>query len=97
MRRNAHILQAQALERFEAKDVANDAGGQVRDRPLLEEVQIVGNVSNVLICPGNGNDLKGFGLVVLIGSQTIGPDDGPGGGEDSPATAAAASTGSTPS
>ncbi len=93
VRGNAHILQAQALQRLEAKDVANDARGQVRDRPLLEEVQIVGNVSNILICTGNWNDLIGFGLVVLIGSQTTVQVAV----EDSPATAAAASMGSTPS
>ena len=80
VRRNAHILQAQALQRLEAKNVANDARGQVRDRPLLEQVQIVGNVCYVLICTGNWNDLIGFGLVILIRGQTIGPNDGPGGG-----------------
>ena len=80
MWRDAHIFQAQAFKSFEAKDVANDAGGQVRNRSLLEQIEIISNVCNILICPRNWNDLVGFGLVVLICRQTIGPDYGPGSG-----------------
>src|SRR5439155_22281334 len=80
VRWDAHILQAQALQRLEAKDVANDTGGQVRNRSLLEQIKIIGDVCNILIRPRNWNDLVGFGLVVLICRQTIGPDYGPGSG-----------------
>ena len=71
VRRNAHILQAQALQRLEAKDIANDAGGQVRDGALLEQVQIVGNVGNVLVCPRHRHDPVGIASVVMLSLLAI--------------------------
>src|SRR5258706_14307064 len=79
VRRDAHILQAQTLQCLEAKDIANNTGSQVGDRPLLEEVQIIGDICNVLVRTGNWYDLVGFCLVVLVCRQTIGPDHRPGG------------------
>ena len=48
VRRDPHVLEAQRLERLEAEDVADDRRGQVRDRPLLEEVDVVGDQRDVL-------------------------------------------------
>jgi hypothetical protein len=35
---DTHILKAQALEGFEAKNVSDNTGGQVRDRSFFKEV-----------------------------------------------------------
>jgi hypothetical protein len=76
--RDPHVLQAQRLERLEAEDVADDRRGQVGDRPLLEEVDVVGDVGDVLPRgAGNVVDAVRLGLVVLVGRQAIGPHHGP--------------------
>ena len=81
VRRDAHVLQPQRLQRLEAEDVADDRGRQVRDRPLLEQVEVVGDVGDVLArLPRHRVDPVGLGLVVLVGGQAVGPDDRPGGG-----------------
>ena len=48
VRRDAHVLEAQRLERLEAEDVADDRRGEVGDRALLEQVEVVGDVGDVL-------------------------------------------------
>ena len=78
VQRDPHVLQAQRLERLEAEDVADDRRRQVGDRALLEEVDVVGDVGDVL--PRGAGDLVdavGLGLVVLVGRQAVGPHDGP--------------------
>ncbi len=47
--RDAHVLEPQRLERLEAEDVSDDRGGQVRDRSLLEEVDVVGDAGDELV------------------------------------------------
>ncbi len=76
--RNAHVLEAQRLERLEAEDVADDRGREVGDRALFEEVDVVGDERDVLARGARDLlDAVGLGLVVLVGRQAIGPDDGP--------------------
>ncbi len=80
MRRDAHILQTQTLERLEAKDIANDAGGQVRNGAFLEQVKIIGDVRYILIRTRNRNEPVGFSLVFFVRGEPIGLDRRPGGG-----------------
>ena len=97
--RDAHVFEPQRLQRLEAEHVADQAGGQVGDRALLEQDQIVGDPGEVLArVVRHRLDPVGLGAVAVAGGQPIGPDHRPGrGADDSPATAAAASIGSTPS
>jgi len=76
---DADVLQPQRLEGLEPEDVADDRGGHVGDRTLLEEVQLVGDVSDVLrgIAARHGLDAIGLALVVLEGGEAIGPDHRP--------------------
>ena len=43
-----HVLEAQRLERLEAEDVADDRGREVGDRARLEQVEVVGDVGEIL-------------------------------------------------
>ncbi len=47
--RNAHVFQAQRLDRLEAEHVADDRRGEVRDRAGLEQIEVVGDVGEVLL------------------------------------------------
>ena len=77
--RDPHVLEPQRLEGLEAEDVADDRGGQVRDGALLEEIDVVGDVGDVLTRrAGHRIHAVGLRLVVLVRRQAIGPDDGPG-------------------
>ena len=79
--RQAHVLQAQRLERLEAEHVADDRGGQVGDRAGLEQRQVVRDVGEVL--PGGARhrvDPVGFGAIAVAGREAVGPDHGPGRG-----------------
>jgi hypothetical protein len=78
--RDAQVLEAQRAEGLEAEDVADDRRRQVGDRPLLEQVDVVGDVRDVLIGTGDGVDPVALGLVVLVGGEPVGPHHGPGGG-----------------
>ena len=79
VQRDPHVLQAQRLERLEAEDVADDRRRQVRDRALLEEVDVVGDVGDVLPrSAGNLVHAVRLGLVVLVGRQAVGPHHRPG-------------------
>ena len=44
-----HVLQAQRLQRLEAEHVADDRGGEVGDRARLEQVEIIGDVGEILL------------------------------------------------
>ena len=96
--REAHVLQAQRLQRLEAEHIADDRGAQVRDRPGLEEVEVVGDVGEVLPRRA-GHRIDAVGLA-RYRSQAVSRSVHTTvqvAVEDSPATAAAASSGSTPS
>ena len=79
VRRDAQVLEPQRPEGLEAEDVADDRGGHVRDRALLEEVEVVGDLGDVLVLAAR-NRLHGvgLGLVVPVVGQAVGPDHGPG-------------------
>ncbi len=77
--REAHVLEPQRLERLEAEDIADDRGAQVRDRPGLEEVEIVSDVGEVLTGRArNRFDLVGLGAVTVAGREPIRPHHRPG-------------------
>ena len=95
----AHVLEPQGLERLEAEHVADDRSGEIGDRARLEEVEVVGDVGEVLARRiGHGIDAialrrdtcrhavsRSVHTTVQVAVEL------------SPATAAAASVGSTPS
>ena len=75
----AHVLEPERLQRLEAEHVADDRGGQVGDRARLEQVEVVGDVGEVLLgVAGHRIDPVALGAVLLAGGQPIGPDHGPG-------------------
>ncbi len=79
--RDPHVLEPEGLERLEPEDVADDRRGEVGDRAFLEEVDVVGDVGEVLTRPPRDRvDAVGLGLVVGVGGQPVGPHHGPGGG-----------------
>ena len=79
--REAHVLQAQRLERLEPEDVADDRGGQVRDRARLEQVEVVGDIGEPRPRrAGDGVDPVALGAVAVGRRQPIRPDHRPGGG-----------------
>ena len=54
--RDPHVLQAERLQRLEAEHVADDRRGEVGDRAFLEQVDVVGDVGDVLaVRPGTGS------------------------------------------
>jgi hypothetical protein len=79
--RYAHVFQTQRLQRLEAEHIADDRRGQICDRPFLEQVDVVGDVDEVLVRRArDGIEAIGLGLVVRMIGQPVGPDHGPGGG-----------------
>ena len=46
--RDAHVFQAQRFHGLETKYVANDRGGQVGDGARLEQIQVIGDVGEIL-------------------------------------------------
>jgi hypothetical protein len=80
VRGNPHILQAQGLEGFEAEHVADDRGGEVGDRAFLEQVEVVGDIGEILAGGAwHGVHPVGLGAVIFAVGQPVGPDHGPGG------------------
>jgi hypothetical protein len=82
--RNAHVLEAQRLDRLEAEHVADDRRGEVRDRAGLEEIEVVRDVREVLLLGlragagvRHGIDAIRLGAIKLARGEPIGPDDGP--------------------
>ncbi len=76
-----HVLETQRLQRLEAEHVADDRGGEVGDRARLEQVEVVGDIGEIL--PRRVRhliDAIGPGPVLLAGRQPVGPHHGPGGG-----------------
>ncbi len=86
VRRDAHVLQPQRLQRLEPEHVADDRRGQVRYRSLLEQVEVIRDVRDVLAltllaCTGRHRvDAVALGLVVLVIGQPVGPHHRPGRG-----------------
>src|SRR5205823_11634652 len=65
----------------EAEHVADDRARQVGDRPLLEQVDVIRDLRHVLaLAAGYCLYVVSLGLVVLMRSQPVGPDDRPGSG-----------------
>ena len=46
--REAHVLEPQRLQRLEAEHVADDRGRQVGDRARLEQVEVIGDIGEIL-------------------------------------------------
>ena len=79
--RQAHVLEPQRLQRLEAEHVADDRGGEVGDRARLEQVEVVGDVGEILPLRARHRiDAEALAAVFLAGGQAVGPDHRPGGG-----------------
>ena len=85
--RDAHVFQAQRLHCLEAEHVADDRRREVGDRARLEQVEVVGDVGEVLLLGLGARagvrhriDAVGLGAIQLAGGQAVGPDHGPGRG-----------------
>ena len=80
VKRDAHVLEPQRAKGLESEHVANDRRGEIRDRPLLEEIELVRDQRDVLTGRArNRIHLVGLGLVVLIGGEPVGPHHRPRG------------------
>ena len=74
----AHVFQTGGFERLETKDVADDRRGQVGDRTLFEQDQVIGHIAKVLTGVVRDRlNLIGLCAVTVAGGQTVGPDHGP--------------------
>ena len=79
--RDSQILQPQRLQRLEPEHVADDRARHVRDRPLLEQVEVVGDLRDVLaFATRHRRHVICLRLVLLVRGQPVGPDDRPSGG-----------------
>ena len=79
--RQPHVLEPQRLQRLEAEHVADDRRRQVGDRAVLEQVEIVGDIGEIL--PGRIRhwiDAVAFRAVFLRSRQAVGPHHRPGRG-----------------
>ena len=78
---DAQVLEPQRAERLEPEHVADDRGRHVRDRALLEQVHVVGDVGDVLSRPaGDGIEPVALSLVALEVDEAVGPHRRPGTG-----------------
>ena len=85
--RDPHVFQAQGLDRLEAEHVADDRRGEVGNGAALEQVEVVGDVGEILLLGlgadagvGHRVDAVGLGAVQVAGGQAVGPDHRPGRG-----------------
>ena len=61
-----HVLEPQRLQRLEAEHVADDRGGEIGDRARLEEIEIIGDIGEILpLGAGNGIDPIALGAIFL--------------------------------
>ena len=91
--RDAHVLQAQRLHRLEAEHVADDRRGEVGDRARLEQVEVVGDVGEILprVVFGTGSTRYALARYSSQAVRRSVQTTVQVAVEDSPATAAAAS------
>ena len=77
----AHVLEPQRLQGLEAEHVADDRGGEIGDRARLEQVEIVGDIGEILsLCARDGIDAEALAPVLFAGREAVGPHHRPGGG-----------------
>ena len=83
--RQPHVLEPQRLQRLETEHVADDRGRKIGDRSVLEQIEIIGDVGEIL--PRrirHGIDAVAFGAIFLRRRQTVGPHHRPGRGRGFP-------------
>ena len=74
----AHVLEAERLQRLEAEHIADDRGGEVGDRARLEQVEVIGDIGEILAGRiGHGIDAVAFGAVLFRSRQPVGPHHRP--------------------
>ncbi len=82
--RDADVLEAQRLHRLEPEHVADQRCREVRDRPFLEQDQVVRDVREILLRVrrarprvGHRIDAVRLGAIALARGQAVGPDHRP--------------------
>ena len=79
--RQPHVLQPQRLQRLEAEHVADDRGREIGDRAVLEQIEIIGDVGEILAGRIRHRiDAIALGAIFFRRGQAIGPHHGPGRG-----------------
>ena len=79
--RQPHVLEPQRLQRLEAEHVADDRGRQIGDRAGLEQVEVVGDVGEILPRRIRHRiDAIAFGAIFFRRRQPVGPHHRPGRG-----------------
>ena len=73
-----HVLEPQRLQRLEAEHVADDRGREVGDRARLEQVEVIGDVGEILpFGSRHGIDAEAFAAVFLGCGEAVGPHHRP--------------------
>ncbi len=76
--RKPHVLETQRLQRLEAEHVADDRGGEIGDRARLEQVEVVGDIGEVLpFGAWHGINAIALGAILFRRGQPIGPHHRP--------------------
>ncbi len=78
--RDPEVFEPQSPEGLEPEDVADDRRRHVGDRAFLEQIELVGDVGDVLLGLGAGDRLHpvALALVVLVRREPVRPHDRPG-------------------
>ena len=76
-----HVLEPQRLERLETEHVADDRGRHIGDRARLEQVEIVGDIGEILPFGSRRRiDAETLAAILLGCGQPVGPHHRPGRG-----------------
>ena len=76
-----HVLEAQRLQRLEAEHIADDRGREVGDRARLEQIEVVGDIGEILpFRAGHRIDAVALAAIFSRRGQPVGPDYRPGRG-----------------
>ena len=96
--REPHVFEAKRLQRLEAENVADDGCREVGNRAALKQIEVIGDVGEILAGGvRHGIDAVALRAVFFASREPVGPTTVQVAVELSPATAALASMGSTPS
>ena len=78
--RETHVFEPQCLQWLEAEDIADDRRREVGDRSRLEQVEIIGDIGEILTGRiRHGVDPIGLGPVFFAGREAVRPNNRPGG------------------
>ncbi len=77
----AHVLEPQRFQRLEPEHVADDRRGEIGDRARFEQVEVIGDIGEILARRiGHGIEAIALRPIFLGGGQPVRPHDRPGRG-----------------